>query len=88
MDASSSQPTLSIDVQFTAVSGSGKMFSANAATAELVQGDAPSLGHFASHQINKPKWDAWKVLPEAVKTGQTAFVLAHDGIDMYQVSQG
>lgn len=36
-------------------------------------------------QINEPKWDAWKVLPEAVRTGQVAFALAHDGLDMHEV---
>lgn len=40
------------------------------------------------HQINEPKWDAWKVLPEAVRTGQVAFALAHDGLDMHEVSSG
>jgi len=42
----------------------GKAFAPNAATAELAQGDQPSLGHMAAHLINKPKWDAWKMLPE------------------------
>ena len=37
------------------------------------------------HQINEPKWDAWKVLPEAVRTGQVAFALAHGGLDMHEV---
>ena len=36
-------------------------------------------------QINKPKWDAWKMLPEAVKTGAVPFALAHGGLDMHQV---
>lgn len=37
------------------------------------------------HQINEPKWDAWKVLPEAVRTGAVAFALAHGGLDMHEV---
>jgi hypothetical protein len=37
------------------------------------------------HQINEPKWDAWKVLPEAVRTGEVAFALAHGGLDMHEV---
>ena len=37
-------------------------------------------------QINKPKWDAWKMLPEAVKCGAVPFALAHGGLDMHQVS--
>ena len=45
-----------------------------------------SLGHFVDHQINKPKWDAWKMLPEAVQNGEVAFALAHGGLDMHQVS--
>ena len=65
---------------------SDKTFSSNTATRLLVRGKEPSLGHMARHQINGPKQDAWKVLPEAVRTGQTAFVLAHNGDTMYQVS--
>ena len=64
---------------------SGKRFSSNAATSLLVRGKEPSLGHMAAHQINTPKTEAWKVLPEAVRTGQTAFMLAHGGDTMYQV---
>ena len=64
---------------------SGKTFSSNAATSLLVRGKEPSLGHMAAHQINAPKADAWKVLPEAVRTGKTAFMLAHKGETMYQV---
>ena len=63
----------------------GKSFSSNAATTLLVRGKQPSLGHMAAHQINTPKLEAWKLLPEAVKTGQTAFMLAHNGETMYQV---
>ena len=63
----------------------GKKFSSNAATSLLVRGKEPSLGHMAAHQINTPKTEAWKVLPEAVRTGQTAFMLAHGGDTMYQV---
>lgn len=36
-------------------------------------------------QINKPKWDAWKMLPEAVRSGAVPFALAHGGLDMHQV---
>ena len=50
-----------------------------------MRGKDASLGHFVDHQINEPKWEAWKVLPEAVRTGQVAFALAHDGMDMHQV---
>ena len=50
-----------------------------------MRGKDASLGHFVDHQINEPKWEAWKVLPEAVRTGQVAFALAHDGLDMHQV---
>jgi cyclopropane fatty-acyl-phospholipid synthase-like methyltransferase len=60
-----------------------KKFQANEATKELVRGKEPSLGHFAAHQINQPKADAWKILPQAVQQGKTAFVMAH-GKDMYQ----
>jgi hypothetical protein len=63
-----------------------KRFAANDATRELVRGKDATLGHFVDHQINKPKWDAWKALPEAVKTGQVAFAVAHGGLDMHQVS--
>ncbi|WIA10082.1 hypothetical protein OEZ85_010289 [Tetradesmus obliquus] len=64
----------------------GRKFTPNAATVQLVQGEAPSLGHMASHLINPPKWDAWKVLPQAVQQGKTAFVLAH-GMDVYQYGE-
>eukprot|EP00882_Tetradesmus_deserticola_P009252 GHRQ01009762.1.p1 GENE.GHRQ01009762.1~~GHRQ01009762.1.p1 ORF type:complete len:396 (+),score=158.11 GHRQ01009762.1:234-1421(+) len=64
----------------------GKKFTPNAATVQLVQGEDPSLGHMASHLINPPKWDAWKVLPQAVQQGKTAFVLAH-GMDVYEYGE-
>lgn len=64
---------------------SEKHFSANLATRQLVRGKEASLGHFVDHQINKPKWDAWKMLPEAVQQGKVAFALAHNGSDMHQV---
>ena len=60
-------------------------FRANGSTQLLVRGKDATLGHFVDHQINEPKWEAWKVLPEAVRTGQVAFALAHDGMDMHQV---
>ena len=50
-----------------------------------MRGKDATLGHFVDHQINKPKWDAWKALPEAVRTGQVAFAVAHGGLDMHQV---
>jgi hypothetical protein len=62
-------------------------FSANTATKELVRGKDASLGHFVDHQINKPKWDAWKMLPEAVQNGEVAFALAHGGLDMHQYDE-
>ena len=37
-------------------------------------------------QINTPKWEAWNKLPEAVRTGKVAFALAHDGLDVHQVT--
>ena len=51
-----------------------------------VRGKEATLGHFVDHQINKPKWEAWKFLPEAVQQGEVAFALAHGGLDMHQVS--
>lgn len=62
-------------------------FAANAATRQLVRGKEATLGSFVDHQINEPKWDAWKVLPEAVRTGQVAFALAHDGLDMHEYDE-
>ena len=41
----------------------GKKFAANAATSALVRDGPPSLGHLAAHQINKPKQQAWQVIP-------------------------
>lgn len=64
---------------------SGRKFSANLSTKLLVRGKTASLGHFVDHQINKPKWEAWKMLPEAVQQGEVAFALAHKGSDMHQV---
>ena len=63
-----------------------RQFSANLATKQLVRGKEATLGHFVDHQINKPKWEAWKMLPEAVQQGKVAFALAHKGSDMHQVS--
>ena len=51
-----------------------------------VRGKEATLGHFVDHQINKPKWEAWKFLPEAVQQGEVAFALAHGGSDMHQAS--
>lgn len=51
-----------------------------------MRGKEATLGHFVDHQINKPKWEAWKFLPEAVQQGEVAFALAHGGSDMHQVS--
>jgi hypothetical protein len=65
----------------------GRKFSPNAATKLLVRGKEATLGHFVDHQINEPKWDAWKVLPEAVRTGQVAFALAHGGLDMHEYDE-
>ncbi|KAK9836012.1 hypothetical protein WJX81_006289 [Elliptochloris bilobata] len=62
-------------------------FAPNDATRELVRGKDATLGHFVDHQINKPKWDAWKALPEAVRTGQVAFAVAHGGLDMHQYDE-
>ena len=64
----------------------GRKFSANLATKQLVRGKEATLGHFVDHQINKPKWEAWKMLPEAVQQGEVAFALAHNGFDMHQAS--
>ena len=44
-----------------------KMKSINDVPPRQVRGKEASLGHFVDHQINPPKWDAWKVLPEAVR---------------------
>ena len=63
----------------------GKKFLPNLATKQLVRGKEATLGHFVDHQINKPKWEAWKMLPEAVQQGEVAFALAHNGSDMHQV---
>lgn len=64
-----------------------RKFSSNVATSLLVRGKEPSLGHMAAHQINTPKMQAWQVLPEAVRTGKTAFTLAHHGDTMYQYGE-
>jgi hypothetical protein len=62
--------------------------SANASILHRQQRPVVHLGvtcYTQDHQINEPKWDAWKVLPEAVRTGQVAFALAHGGLDMHEV---
>jgi hypothetical protein len=65
----------------------GRNFTANLATKQLVRGKEATLGHFVDHQINKPKWEAWKFLPEAVQQGDVAFALAHGGSDMHQYDE-
>lgn len=65
----------------------GKKFTPNLATKQLVRGKEATLGHFVDHQINKPKWEAWKMLPEAVQQGEVAFALAHNGFDMHQYDE-
>jgi hypothetical protein len=67
----------------------GRTFAPSAATKLLVrvEGEEATLGHFVDHQINEPKWDAWKVLPEAVRTGEVAFALAHGGLDMHEYDE-
>jgi len=52
----------------------------------MLETEEATLGHLAHHLVNEPKWEAWKMLPEAVKQGKTAFVLAH-GVDVYQYGE-
>ncbi|KAF6265260.1 S-adenosyl-L-methionine-dependent methyltransferase [Scenedesmus sp. NREL 46B-D3] len=84
--AASDSTGMSIDQHEMLDEHPGRKFTPNAATVQLVQGEDPSLGHMASHLINPPKWDAWKVLPQAVQQGKTAFVLAH-GMDVYEYGE-
>lgn len=37
----------------------------------------PSIGHLAMHLLEPAQWDAWKVLPEALQTGEVPFERAN-----------
>lgn len=64
----------------------GKIFAATELSALLVTNKEPSIGHLAMHLIEPAQWDAWKVLEDALYTGEVPFEKAN-GKSVYQFCQ-
>lgn len=56
----------------------GRLFAPTEMSTLLVTNNGPSLGHFAMHVIEPAQWDAWKVLEDALHTGEVPFEKAND----------
>lgn len=64
----------------------GKIFVPTELSALLVTNQEPSIGHLAMHLIEPAQWDSWKVLEEALHTGEVPFQKAN-GKSVYQFTQ-
>ena len=64
----------------------GRVFASTELSALLVTNNGPSMGHFAMHIIEPAQWDAWKVLEDALHTGEVPFERAN-GKGVYQFCQ-
>lgn len=64
----------------------GRVFAPTEVSSLLVTNKGPSIGHFAMHIIEPAQWDAWKVLDEALQTGEVPFERAN-GKGVYQFCQ-
>ncbi len=54
-----------------------RVFAATELSNLLVTNKGPSMGHLAMHLIEPAQWDAWKVLEEALHTGEVPFERAN-----------
>lgn len=64
----------------------GKVFAATELSDLLVTNKGPSMGHFAMHITEPAQWDAWKVLEDALHTGEVPFERAN-GKGVYEFCQ-
>lgn len=64
----------------------GRVFAPTELSALLVTNNGPSMGHFAMHITEPAQWDAWKVLEDALHTGEVPFEKAN-GKGVYQFCQ-
>ncbi|WP_460201139.1 methyltransferase [Scytonema sp. NUACC21] len=64
----------------------GRVFAPTELSSLLVTNNGPSIGHFAMHIIEPAQWDAWKVLEDALHTGEVPFERAN-GKGVYEFCQ-
>lgn len=64
----------------------GRVFAPTEVSSLLVTNKGPSIGHFAMHLTEPAQWDAWKVLEDALHTGEVPFERAN-GKSVYQFCQ-
>ncbi len=64
----------------------GRVFAPTEVSSLLVTNKQPSMGHFAMHIIEPAQWDAWKVLEDALHTGEVPFERAN-GKTVYEFCQ-
>ncbi|MBD0261775.1 MAG: hydroxyneurosporene methyltransferase [Tolypothrix sp. Co-bin9] len=64
----------------------GKVFASTELSDLLVTNKGPSMGHFAMHITEPAQWDAWKVLEDALHTGEVPFERAN-GKGVYDFCQ-
>ena len=64
----------------------GRVFAPTEVSSLLVTNKGSSMGHFAMHIVEPAQWDAWKVLEEALHTGEVPFERAN-GKTVYEFCQ-
>jgi hypothetical protein len=64
----------------------GRVFAPTELSSLFVTNKKPSIGHFAMHITEPAQWDAWKVLEDALHTGEVPFERAN-GKTVYQFCQ-
>jgi len=64
----------------------GRVFASTELSDLLVTNKGPSMGHFAMHITEPAQWDAWKVLEDALHTGEVPFERAN-GKGVYEFCQ-
>lgn len=64
----------------------GRVFAPTEVSSLLVTNKEPSMGHFAMHILEPAQWDAWKVLEDALHTGEVPFERAN-GKSVYEFCQ-
>ena len=64
----------------------GRVFASTELSDLLVTNKGPSMGHFAMHITEPAQWDAWKVLEDALHTGEVPFERAN-GKGVYDFCQ-
>lgn len=64
----------------------GRVFASTELSELLVTNKEPSIGHLAMHLTEPAQWDAWKVLEDALHTGEVPFERAN-GKTVYEFCQ-